>query len=191
MADVSPTPNPTPAGAAVPPEKATARRGMPPSSIFFFALSILLGILAILLATGRIGTSSPPPPPPTPGDMEEIHVIEALRAQGLAAESEPGLFVPSGAFGEPGQGVRVEGEPLYVFYFDDPEQARAAFAAADPAAVLPPPRGADAAEVVGADPVGVSGGDPFLVQGSNVIVAMAGGDEATRSKVRIAIEGLP
>jgi len=184
MRDASPTPNPAATSTAV------QRRGFPPSSIFFFALSIVLGVLAVLLATGRIGTSTPAPPPPTPGQLEQIDVVNALRAQGLEAEVDPRLFVPRRAFSQPGQGVRVGEETLYTFIFSDPEQARSEFAAVDPAEVLPPPREGQA-EAVGAQAVGVTGGAPLLVQGSNVVVAMPGGDEETRSKVRTAIEGLP
>lgn len=184
MNDASPTSTP-------PTPKGIPRRGFPPSSIVFFAVSIVLGVLAVLLATGTIGTSTPPPPPPIPGRLTQIDVVNALRTQGLVAEVDPRLFVPRGALSQPGQGVRIDGEPLYVFFFDDPEQARAEFVAADPATVLPPPRGTGSPAAQGAEAVGITGGEPFIVQGSNVVVAVPGGDEAIRAKVRTAIEGLP
>ena len=186
-----------PAPRPVPPKPSgkAPRRGFPPSSIVLFALAVVLGVLAVLLATGTIGRSTPPPPPPTPGSLYQIDVVNALRAQGLATEVDPRLFVPRRAFSQPGQGVRVEGEPLYAFFFADPARAREEFEAVNPAEVLPPPPGSGSGsgspEALGAEPVGVMGGAPFLVQGSNVVVAMPGGDEETRTKVRAAIEGLP
>ncbi|MBA3416549.1 MAG: hypothetical protein H0U10_15115 [Chloroflexia bacterium] len=188
MDDTSP---PAPPNAPTPPPARPPRRGFPPSSLIFFAVAIVLGVLAVLLATGTIGTSSPPPPPPTPGRMTQIDVVEALRAQGLTAEIDRQLFVLPGALGQPGQGVRVADEPLYVFFFDDPEQAAVELARADPASVLPPPPGSGGSAAAGAEAVGVTGGAPFIVQGSNVVVAMPGGDEETRARVRTAIEGLP
>lgn len=161
------------------------RTGLPPSSLFFLAVSAVLAVLAVLLATGVIGTSTPPPPPAEPGRVEQVHVVDALRAQGLGAEAEPRLFVPRGVLGQPGQGIRVEGEPLYAFFFGSPEEARAALAAAEPGEILPAPAGTP--EALGSR----EGIAPFVVQGSNVVAAMAGGSEETRAKVRAAIEGLP
>jgi hypothetical protein len=165
------------------------RPRFPPSSILFFALSLVLALLAVLLATGTIGTSTPPPPPPTPGRLHQVDVVNALRARGLAAEIDPRSV--RGAFRQPGLGIVVENETLYAFFFDSPAEAAEEFAAVDPADVLPPERGQGSPEAVGAVPAGATAGDPLLVQGSNVVIAMPGGDEETRTKVRAAIEGLP
>ncbi|MCC6315007.1 MAG: hypothetical protein IT337_13465 [Thermomicrobiales bacterium] len=154
--------------------------GLPLSSALQFALAAVLAVVAVLLYTGRLGGRSAPPP--TPGHAQLIDVVNALRAQGLAAEQAPKLFVPRRAFSTPGQGVTVGGAPLFAFVFPDPETARQEFAAADPAQVIP--------ETL---PGGVARppGDPLLVQGSNVVVALLDSDAATQAKVRTAIEGLP
>ena len=164
------------------------RPRFPPSSILFFALAIVLGILALLLGTGTIGTSTPPPPPPTPGRLHQVDVVNALRAQGLEAEIDRRSV--RGAFSQPGLGIVVANEPLFAFFFDSPAEAAEEFAAVDPADVLPAERGGSP-EAVGGARDGAEPADPLLVQGSNVVVAMPGGDEETRTKVRAAVEGLP
>ncbi len=169
--------------------QSSGRRPLSASSIFFFGLAAVLAVLAVLLATGtvRIGPSTPPPPPPTPGQIKVIDVVRALEAQGLAVQQTQ-QGVPLGELSAPGQGLTVDGEPLYLFIFTDPETAQRDVEAADPYAVLPAsvmPE-ADRAEIPTSDPP-----PPMIVQGSNVAVAMPGGSDEQRAKVRAAIEGLP
>jgi len=162
----------------------SAKKGWPLSSILLLGLAAALALLSVLLYTGtvRIGPQTPPPPPATPGKLQTVDVVEALRAQGLTAEPSR-VFVPIREFKVPGQGVTVNGAPLLVFIFPDPDAAKAAFAAADPANVLPPtlPGGGGAAPP----------DEVTLAQGSNVAAALVGGDQDTRDKVTTAIEGLP
>lgn len=165
------------------------RRGWPPSSIFFLGLSAVLAVLAVLLATGvvRFGPSTPPPPPPKPGQIQVIDVVRALEAQGLAVQQVP-QGLPRGAFSAPGQGLTVDGEPLYLFVFPDTETAQSEVEAADPFAVLP----AAAMATPGREEIpSPDTAPPMIVQGSNVAVAMARGSDDQRAKVRAAIEGLP
>lgn len=158
-----------------------SRRGLPPSSIALFALAAVLAGVAVLLATGTIGRTTPPPPPPRPGQAQLIDVVNVLRAQGLATEIDPKLFAPRGAFSVPGQGLRIDGQPLYVFIFPDAATAEREFAEADPRTAL---------AQAGATPA--AGSAPLLVQNSNVIAAYGGDDEAAvGDKVRAAIEELP
>ena len=161
------------------------KKGWPLSSILLLGLAAVLAVLSILLYTGtvRLGASMPPPPDATPGAIRTVDVVGALRAQGLTAEPDQRLFVPMREFKVPGQGIRVGDAPLLVFIFDDPATAEAAFAAADPANVLPPTLPG------GGGPVQPD--EVMLAQGSNIAVALVGGDDATREKVRTAIEGLP
>ncbi len=169
--------------------QASGRRPLSASSIFFFGLAAVLAVLAVLLATGtvRIGPSTPPPPPPTPGQIKVIDVVRALEAQGLAVQQAK-QSVPLGELSAPGQGLTVDGETLYLFVFPDPTTARQEVEAADPYAVLPASAmsEADRAEIPTSDPP-----PPMIVQGSNVAVAMPGGSDEQRAKVRAAIEGLP
>lgn len=167
----------------------TPRRGWSASSIFFLALSVVLAVLALLLATGRvrIGPTTPPPPPPMPGQIQVIDVVRALEAQGLAVEQLP-RGVPRGAFSAPGQALSANGTPLYLFIFPDPATAEREVAATDPFAVLPAAAMATPGrtEIPAPDAV-----PPMIVRGSNVAVAMPGGDDDLRARVRAAIEGLP
>lgn len=165
------------------------RRGWPASSIFFLGLSAVLAVLAVLLATGvvRFGPSTPPPPPPTPGQITVIDVVRALEAQGLAVQQVQ-QGVPRGAFSAPGQGLTVDGEPAYLFVFPDPEIAQNEAEGVDPFAVLP----ASAMPTPGPEEIpSPDAAPPLLVRGSNVVVAMPGGSDDQRAKVRAAIEGLP
>lgn len=162
------------------------RRGWPASSIFFLGLSAVLAVLAVLLATGKLRLG-PSAPPPTAGHITVIDVVRALEAQGFAVEQVP-RGLPRGALSAPGQGLTVDGEPLYLFIFPDPATASDEVAAADPFAVLP------ASSTPTPDRTETPSPDappPMIVQGSNVAVAMPGGSDDQRAKVRTAIEGLP
>jgi hypothetical protein len=126
-------------------------------------------------------------PPPTPGQIEAIDVVRALQAQGMTVQQVQ-QGVPRGAFSAPGQGLTVDGEPVYLFIFPDPATAQREVAAADPFAVLP----ASAMPTPGrAEVPSPDAAPPMIVQGSNVAVAMPGGSDDQRAKVRAAIEGLP
>lgn len=168
---------------------AKSRRGLPPSSVFFLGLSAVLAVLAVLLATGvvRFGSSTPAAPPPTPGRIITIDIVRALQAQGLTAEQQPGS-IPRGGFSAPAQVLAVDGEPLYAFVFSDPETAAGEAAAIDPFDVLP------ASVMPAPDEERLPSPDaapPMIARGSNVVVAMPGGSDDLRAKVRAAIEGLP
>lgn len=146
------------------------------SSLGFFALSIALAILAVLLATGRVQIGGAPPPPPVQaGRANQIDVVNALRGKGLQADIDPDVSVRRGALDVPGQGLKVNGETAYLFLFADPAAAAAASAAPD--AVL--------ATVEPDAP------DPFLATGSNVVIVMPGGDDASRALIAEALAGLP
>jgi hypothetical protein len=167
-----------------------ARRGWPPSSLFFLGLSAVLAVLAVLLWVGaiRIGPGTPPPPPPTPGQLNTIDVVRALEAQGLAVEQPPPTGVVRGAFSAPAQILLVDGEPLYLFRFPDPATAEREVAAAEPSEVLPASTQPTPGRI---DLPAPDGSPPMIVRGSNVAVALPGGDDDLRDRVRTAIEGLP
>jgi len=158
-----------------------ARKGWPLSSLLLFALSAVLAVLALLLWNGTI---RPPAdaPPVTPGAIRTVDIVSTLKAAGVPAEIDGRLFVPRREFEVPGQGLKAGGAPLLLFIFPDGQTARAAFERADKANVLPPnlPGG------VTVDPAEVT-----LAQGSNVVVALVGGDDRTREIVKSTVEGLP
>jgi hypothetical protein len=171
------TPDQMPAAASAPPPK----KRWPLSSLLLFGLAAILGVLAVLLWTGAIKPLTTPPPV-TPGAIRTVDVVSTLRSAGVSAEENPRLFVPRREFEVPGQGIMVEGNPMLLFVFPDREAAEAAVAAADPTNILPARLPGD---------IEVAPDDVLIAQGSNVAVALVGGDERTRDTVRSTIEGLP
>lgn len=153
------------------------------------ALTASLAVLAVVLAAAAVllwlrdqgRPSEPVVPTAIAGENELIHVQRALEAEELEVSAQPeGL--PPGELGVPGQRLDASDRPLYVFVYPDREAAAAAFAALDPATALP------AANARGT-PVATE--PPYLAHGSNVIVALIGGDDDLRQKVDAAMAGLP
>ena len=115
-----------------------------------------------------------------PGENQLINVVRALEGQGLAVTQPQGMFVPAGDAGVPGQGLRIAGSPAFVFLFPDQAQAQGAVLTLDPAAMVPDElRGTPMPE-----------GERRITQGSNAVLIMAGGDDATWRKVESAVAGL-
>lgn len=143
--------------------------------------AVLFAILAVFLYLRPGGGGIAPIPQASPGRNELVNVVKALEGQGLAVQQPPGLFVTAGALGVPGQGVEIAGNPAFIFLFQDASRAAAAAKTADPASVSPATRpGTPTPE-----------GERRLAQGSNVVVVMLGGDDATWQKVGAAIASLP
>jgi len=153
-------------------------------------LTLLFGALAVVLAAAAIvlwlrdrdgaGRDEPPVPTAAAGENEFIHVVQALEAEGLETVIVQG-GLPAGELGAPGQRLDVNGVPLYVFLYPD------AAAAATPAARLDPATALPAANARGT-PVATE--PPHLAHGSNVIVALVGGDDELRARVDAAIARL-
>lgn len=155
------------------------RRGNLLSNLFALA-AVAFGILAIVLYIRNPGGTAPVPTP-APGGAEFVNVTQALQAQGLGVEQPQGLFIPMGELGAPGQGVRIDGSPGFIFLYPDAASAAADAGDADPDAVVPDRlRGTPAPE-----------GARRLTQGSNVIVVLIGGSEETWQKVEAAVSSLP
>ena len=157
------------------------RRRWPLSSLLLFALSAALGLLAVLLWTGTI---RPPAelPPVTPGAIRSVDVVSVLKSAGLDPALDPKLFVPRKELPVPGQGMTVNGAPMLIFVFPDRTAAEAAVSEARKEDILPASLPGD---------IAVNPGDVTVAQGSNIIVALVGGDDRTREAVRTAIEALP
>jgi hypothetical protein len=150
-------------------------------SLAFGALAIVLAAAAIYLALRDKNAAQPPtPPPPAPGQNKFIHVDQALQHQGLkVAFLQEGI--PAGALTVPGQGLTVDGVPLYVFVYADATTAKEDAAALDPATLVP-------AESSSGTPF--PSGPVHVASHSNIIVAVVGGPDDVVKKVDQAIQGL-
>lgn len=142
-------------------------------------VAVIFAILAVVLYL-RPRTAVAPVPTAAPGGNQLINVVRALEGQSLAVSQPQGLFVPAGEAGVPGQGLDIAGSPAFVFLFPDETQAQGAVLITDPAAVIP-------VEIRGTP---MPAGERRITQGSNVVLVMAGGDDATWQKVEAAISGL-
>lgn len=142
-------------------------------------VAVLFAILAVVLYL-RPGRGIAPVPTAVPGGNQLINVVRALEGQGLAVSQPQGMFVPAGDAGVPGQGLEIAGNPAFVFLFPDQSQAQGAALTLDPAAVVPDAlRGTPMPE-----------GERRITQGSNVVLIMAGGDDAAWQKVEAAVASL-
>jgi hypothetical protein len=158
------------------PERRTSRNTL---SNILAVVAVLFAILAIVLYL-RPGRGIAPVPTAVPGGNQLINVVRALEAQGLEVRQPKGMFVPAGDAGVPGQGLDIAGNPAFVFLFLDQSQAQGAVLTLDPAAVVPDElRGTPMPE-----------GERRITQGSNVVLIMVGGDDATWQKVETAVAGL-
>ena len=158
------------------PERRKSRNTL---SNIFAAVAVIFAILAVVLYL-RPGQGIAPVPTAVPGGNQLINVVRALESQGLQVSQPQGMFVPAGEGGVPGQGLEVAGYPAFVFLYPDESQAQGAVLTLDPAAVVPN-------EVRGTP---MPEGERRITQGSNVVLIMAGGDEATWQKVEAAVAGL-
>ena len=150
-------------------------------SNLFAVAAVAFGIVAIVLYIRNPGGGVAPIPTPAPGGNEFVNVTEALQAQGLGIELPQGLFIPVGPLDVPGQGVRIDGWPGFIFRYPDAAAARADAENADPGAIVP--------ARLGGTPT--PEGARRLTQNSNVIVLLVGGSEETWQKVETAVASLP
>ncbi|MEZ4561263.1 MAG: hypothetical protein R2853_00815 [Thermomicrobiales bacterium] len=148
-------------------------------SNLFAAVAVILAILAVVLYL-RPGRGIAPVPTAAPGGNQLINVVRALETEGLEVRQPQGLFVPAEDGGVPGQGLEIAGDPAFVFLYPDESQAQDAVLTLDPAAVVP-------GELRGTP---MPAGERRITQGSNVVLIMAGGDDATWQKVEAAVAGL-
>ena len=158
------------------PERRKARNTL---SNLLAVVAVILAILAVVLYL-RPGRGIAPVPTAVPGGNQLINVVRALESQGLEVSQPQGMFVPAGDGGVPGQGLEIAGSPAFVFLYPDVSQAQGAVLTLDPAAVVP--------EALRGTPM--PEGERRITQGSNVVLIMAGGDDATWQKVEAAVAGL-
>lgn len=141
----------------------------------------LFVVVAVLYMQDRNDTNDEPPTPASvPGRAQLKNVVDALRAQGITTEySRTGGALADGLT-PPGQGLTVDGQPLYIFIYDDVATRQTEV------------------DSLGGDVILTnSSGDPLdetailSVSGSNVFAVLTGGDDALSAKVDEAITGLP
>jgi hypothetical protein len=162
-------------------DQATGRIGRNLASNVFALAAIVFAILAVVLYLRPSGSGIAPIPTAAPGNNQIVNVTEALKAQGLAVEQPPGLFIPVGELDVPGQGLEINGQPGFVFLYPDAVAAQAAAEGADPNSVVP--------EQLAGTPA--PSGERRIAQGSNVMVLLVGGDQETWQKVQNAVVSLP
>jgi hypothetical protein len=151
-------------------------------STLFAVAAVLFAILAVILYVrdaGRTGVA--PVPTAAPGGNQIVNVTDALRAQGLTVEQPPRMFIPAGTLSVPGQGVLIDGAPAFVFLYHNAATAQSEAQSANAARVVP--------EKIAGTPA--PSGERRLVQGSNVIVVLIDGSDATWQKVQAAVTHLP
>ncbi len=147
-----------------------------------FALAgVLFVIVAVLYVRDQLEDDpTPPPPPHEPGRAQLVNVVEALRDEGLKVEyARQGVRIPG--LGAAGQGLTVEGTPLYVFLFDSPETRESEVGAL----------GDDDLILLSTQGTPVSAGPLRAVQGSNVFAVLVGGSDDLFARVDAAIARLP
>jgi hypothetical protein len=149
------------------------------ASNLFAVAAVVFAIIAIVLYLRPGGSGVAPIPTAAPGGNQIINVVEALKAQGLDVQQPKGLFIPANKLDVPGQGLQINGKPAFVFLFKDAAAAQAA-ANVDPDTLVP--------EKLAGTPA--PSGERRLAQGSNVVLLLVGGDDATWQKVERAVAGL-
>jgi hypothetical protein len=126
--------------------------------------------------------NSNPPPAATPGAYKFIDVINALKATGLDVEIIRSSF-DSPQLSAAGQGVEVDGAPVYLFIYAGREPVAAREAESkniDPANLsVTTIRGTPVVE-----------GEPHVVSNSNIIAIVPPASQEITDKVDVAIQGL-
>jgi hypothetical protein len=130
------------------------------------------------------GNSDTPNPPPaaTPGAYRFIDVVNALKSSGLEVEIIRSSF-RSPQLTVPGQGVKVDGTPIYLFIYPGQSAVEAREAESkniDPATL--------SVNTVSGTPVVES--EPQVIYNSNVIAILPSASQEITDKVNDAIQGL-
>lgn len=155
-------------------------RGNLVSNLFALAALVFALLAVVLYLRGSQGGVAPVPTA-APGHNQIVNVTQALKAQGLDVQQPPGRFIPIGELDVPGQGVEINGNPGFIFLFDDAEVARRAAESVDPNQVVP--------EQLSGTPA--PAGARRMAQASNVMLLLIGGDDETWQRTRAALGTLP
>lgn len=159
------------------------------STILFIAAILFAAVAVYLYVAEDTSPDGPVPPTAEAGRNEFATVINALKDAGLE-NVDPGRYTATAdQLEQPGQVIEIGDVNAFVFIYPD----------ADPQAAVAA-READATDL---DPATVTltsrtaerplndGLETHVFQNSNVIVVLAGGDDALVSTVQNAIESLP
>jgi hypothetical protein len=151
------------------------------SLALFGVAAILFIVVAVMYVRDeRDKNETPPVPTVEPGHAQFINVVEALENEDIDVEISR---EPSPRFENltpPGQGTTADGNPLYVFIYED------ATIRDDETSSLEP------ADLTAANRAGTPvPGTPHGVGHSNVYVVIFGGDDDLIAKVDAAINGIP
>ncbi len=151
------------------------------STALFAIAAVLFIVVAVLYVRDRFQEEPTPPPPPSdPGRAQLVNVVQALRAHGLTVEyARQGVRIPE--LTAAGQGLVVNGTPLYVFLFEDPATREAEVSELDLTSLT----------LLSTLGTPVAGGPLHTTQGSNVFAVLIGGSEDLTAKVDAAITELP
>lgn len=151
------------------------------STALFAVAAILFAVVAVLyVQEWREGEKTPPPPPSIPGQAEIKNVVDALQAEGLTVEYlRQGARAPE--LSAPGQGLTVDGVPLYVFIYENPGAREEESVEIDAATLV----------LLTTTGTPVPGGPFRIAEGSNVLAVLTGGSDEVAAKVARAIASLP
>ena len=165
------------------------RKGSLLPALFFGALAVVLGALAVYLYFQERGTDGPVAPTARPAQNQYANVSNALGAAGLdvvdATRTDPGATSPS-VFpsGTAGQYISIDGQPAWIYIFPNADEQAAA---ADAFTAAPEP-------LTTANGKQLTTSPPALFHGSNIVLLLSvdgnPGDDV-RSRIEQAIEGLP
>ena len=151
------------------------------STALFAIAAVLFIVVAVLYARDRFQEEPTPPPPPSePGRAQLVNVVQALRAHDLTVEyARQGVRIPE--LTAAGQGLVVNGTPLYVFLFENPATRETEVAELDLTSLT----------LLSTLGTPVTSGSLHTTQGSNVFAVLVGGSDDLIAKVDAAITALP
>ena len=150
------------------------------STILYVISAVLIVVVVVLYFQGRGDkTQVPPTPQSIPGQNQLINVVDVLKSQGLSVS-----VTPHGAhadeFTPPGQGLDVNGKPVFVFVYNSPDERTVDSDGVDLTNITLTAAGTP----VPADQLKVYGQ-------SNIIAVLVGGDASLAAKVEAGMKALP
>jgi hypothetical protein len=145
-------------------------------------LFIIVGVM--YFRDEKNGNQPAPTPASVPGEAQLKNVFDALAAQDLDVDYIRAAGPRFPAFSRPAQGLTVDGQPLYVFIYEDPALREEETANLTPEDLVP-------TSIGGGNSTPEASGTPHGVGASNVYAIMLGGDEDVIAKVDRAIQGIP
>lgn len=155
-------------------------------ALFGVAAVLFIVVAVMYIREDDNKNDAPPTPASIPGKAQLKNVFDALAAQDIKVDYIRGglnstIRITDGT--PPGQGLTVDGHPLYAFIFESPadrESQTSDFTEDDLVAAA-----------IGVNGTPVADGAPHSVGGSNIFAVVYGGDDDLNAKVDAAIKGIP